>query len=202
MFLGVSSNVSLIGGGKYYLSLFSCSWMRTSLRGPEFPQLLRGEAPRKSGPGGIKDAREYIGPPTRGRRLRLLNASVISTLLYGYEAWKLSAQAPAQAKRDIVKDFIQNYRTYYHRRDRKPPLHIVMQARDSPWNWLHRILRLEEDQVIRLDLMNCVKPSPESSFGDVPDLDSRKAAELAESREKWKCSGLQSVANLFTGDMQ
>ncbi len=28
--------------------------------------------------------------------------------------------------------------------------------------------------------------TPDSIFGDVPDLDSRKAAELAAGREKWK----------------
>ncbi len=40
--------------------------------------------------------------------------------------------------------------------------------------------------VIRQVLMSCVKPTPDSIFGDVPDLDSRKAAELAVGREKWK----------------
>ncbi len=34
--------------------------------------------------------------------------------------------------------------------------------------------------------MNCVRPTPDSLFGDVPDLDSRKAAEIAKDREKWK----------------
>ncbi len=45
----------------------SCSGMCTSLRGPESPRLLRGEAPRKRGPGGSKDARESIGLSTRLR---------------------------------------------------------------------------------------------------------------------------------------
>ncbi len=31
-----------------------------------------------------------------------------------------------------------------------------------------------------------VAETPDSIFGDVPDLDSRKAAELAADREKWK----------------
>ncbi len=49
------------------------------------------------------------------------------------------------------------------------------------------ILRLEEHRVIRKVLMNCVRPTPaDSLFGDVPDLDSRKAAEIAKDREKWK----------------
>ncbi len=34
--------------------------------------------------------------------------------------------------------------------------------------------------------MNCVRPTLESLFGDVPDVDSRKAAEIAKDREKRK----------------
>ncbi len=34
--------------------------------------------------------------------------------------------------------------------------------------------------------MNCVRPTTDSLFGDVPDLDSTKAAEIAKHREKWK----------------
>ncbi len=30
------------------------------------------------------------------------------------------------------------------------------------------------------------RPTPDSLFGDVPDLGSRKAAEIAKDREKWK----------------
>ncbi len=32
--------------------------------------------------------------------------------------------------------------------------------------------------------MNCVRPTSDSLFGDVPDLDSRKAAEIAKDWEK------------------
>ncbi len=30
------------------------------------------------------------------------------------------------------------------------------------------------------------RPTPDSRFGDIPDLDSRKAAETAQDSEKWK----------------
>ncbi len=33
-------------------------------------------------------------------------------------------------------------------------------------------------------IMNCVEPSPDSLFGDIPDLDSGKAAEIAKDRGK------------------
>ncbi len=47
--------------------------------------------------------------------------------------------------------------------------------------------------------MNCVKPTPDSIFGDIPGLDSRKAAELAADKKSGKASCLQSVANLYIG---
>ncbi len=52
-------------------------------------------------------------------------------------------------------------------------------------------------------LLNRVSPRrhrhPDSLFGDVPDVDRRKAAEIAKDSEKWEASGLQTVANLFRG---
>ncbi len=48
--------------------------------------------------------------------------------------------------------------------------------------------------------MNCVRPTPDSLFGDAPDLDSRKAAEIAKGKGKGeKALGPQSVADLFMG---
>ncbi len=35
-------------------------------------------------------------------------------------------------------------------------------------------------------LVKEAKKTPDSLFGHVPDLDSRKAAEIAKEREKWK----------------
>ncbi len=66
----------------------------------------------------------------------------------------------------------------------EPTLDVMMRARDRRRNWLGHILRLEEHRVIRRVLMNCVRPTPDSLFGDVPDLDSGKAAEIAKDREK------------------
>ncbi len=61
-----------------------------------------------------------------------------------------------------------------------------MRARDRPSNWLDQIFRQEEHRVIRRVLMNCARPTPDSLFGDVPDLDSKKAPEIAMEREKLK----------------
>ncbi len=65
--------------------------MRTSVRGAEYLRLLRGKHLER----GVQE--EEKTPVKQGLRLRLLNASVISTLLYGCESWKL----PAQARRKL-----------------------------------------------------------------------------------------------------
>ncbi len=65
-------------------------------------------------------------------------------------------------------------------------LDVMVRAGDRRWNWLGHILRLEEHREIRRVLMNCVWPTPDSLFGDVPDLYSRKAAEIAKDRENGK----------------
>ncbi len=41
--------------------------------------------------------------------------------------------------------------------------------------------------------MNCVRPTLDSLFGDVPDLDSRKAADMAKNKEKWKSIRLSKL---------
>ncbi len=75
-----------------------------------------------------------------------------------------------------------DFQRCYHESRGEPP--------DGRWNWLGRILRLEEHRVIRQVPMNYVKPTLDSLFGDVPDLDGRKAVELTADREEWK--GLRS----------
>ncbi len=69
---------------------------------------------------------------------------------------------------------------------REPTLDVMMTVRDRRWNWRGHILRVEEHRVIRRVLMNCVRPSPDSLFGDAPELDSRKEAEISKDRENWK----------------
>ncbi len=68
---------------------------------------------------------------------------------------------------------------------RRQALEVLMRARDRRWKWLGHILRLEAQAVIRKVLMNCIRPTPDSPFGDVPHLDSRKAVEFAANRGTW-----------------
>ncbi len=67
---------------------------------------------------------------------------------------------------------------------REPTLDVTIRARDRRWNWLGHILRLEEHRVIRRVLMNCVRVTPDSLFGDVPDLNNREAAEITRGQGK------------------
>ncbi len=45
---------------------------------------------------------------------------------------------------------------------------------------------MDEDGLVRKVLLNCVQPTKESLYGDIPDLDVEKAIEIAKDREKWK----------------
>ncbi len=68
----------------------------------------------------------------------------------------------------------------------EPSLDVLMRARDQRWNYLGFILRMEEHRVTGQVLLQCVKPAPESLFGDVPGLDVQTAINLAMNREEWK----------------
>ncbi len=69
---------------------------------------------------------------------------------------------------------------------RKLMLDVVMRAGDRRWNWLGHILRLEQHRIIQQVLLVCARPTPDSLFGDVPEPDPRKAAEIPNDRETWK----------------
>ncbi len=43
---------------------------------------------------------------------------------------------------------------------------------------------MDEDGLVRKVLLNCVQPTKESLYGDIPDLDVEKAIEIARDREK------------------
>ncbi len=58
---------------------------------------------------------------------------------------------------------------------RERSVDIVLRARDQRWNWLGHILLLDESRTVRQVLLQCVTPTPESLFGDVPDLNIDKA---------------------------
>ncbi len=69
---------------------------------------------------------------------------------------------------------------------RTPTISVLLRARDLRWNWLGYILKMDERRTARQVLLNCVKPKPESIFGDLIDLDVNEAISLAKDRIEWK----------------
>ncbi len=69
---------------------------------------------------------------------------------------------------------------------REPSIDIVLRARDQRWNWLGHILRMDERRTVRQVLLQCVQPTAESFFGEVPDLNIDKAFQIAKNRIEWK----------------
>ncbi len=57
---------------------------------------------------------------------------------------------------------------------------VILHARDLRWNWLGQILKIEERGMVRKVFLTCVKPPPESNFGDVIDSDIQTAMDLAK----------------------
>ncbi len=60
---------------------------------------------------------------------------------------------------------------------------------------------MEENRTVWKILPSCVKPTPESILGDVPDLNVTQAILPfdAENRSKWKKLSLQAAAYLIGG---
>ncbi len=67
---------------------------------------------------------------------------------------------------------------------RKPAINGLLPVRELRCNWLGHVLRMDERRTARQVLLNCVKPTPESIFGDL--IDSNTAISLATDRAEWK----------------
>ncbi len=65
---------------------------------------------------------------------------------------------------------------------RMPTVDVILLARDLGWNWLGRILRMDEQRLVRQVLLNCVKPTLDSIFGDLTESDVYAAISLAKDR--------------------
>ncbi len=62
----------------------------------------------------------------------------------------------------------------------------LISANDHGCTWHEHILRKVERRLIPQMLLNCVKPAPESVFGDLTDLNVNAAISLANDRIEWK----------------
>ncbi len=51
------------------------------------------------------------------------------------------------------------------------------------WSWLGHVLRMPEHRLVRQVLLNCVKPTQETLFADVPNLSIEKPTKMSKDRE-------------------
>ncbi len=68
---------------------------------------------------------------------------------------------------------------------RNPTINVVMKARDRRWSWLGHVLRMPEDRLVREVLLNCVKPTHEMLFADVPNLSIENSTKMSKDRKLW-----------------
>ena len=123
---------------------------------------------------------------SKSLRLRIFSSCVVSTLLYGCEAWKLTEQVRRKLNATGSKMLSKITGRHIAAEAREPSIDIVLRARDQRWNWLGHILRMNERRTVRQVLLHCVKPTAESLFSDVPDLNIDKALKIAMNRIEWK----------------
>ncbi len=63
---------------------------------------------------------------------------------------------------------------------RYPTINVVMKARDRRWNWRGHVLRMPEHRLVREVLLNCVRPTHETHFADVPNLSIENATNMSK----------------------
>ncbi len=97
-------------------------------------------------------------------RLRIFQASVVSTLLYGCESWKMTEKVKRKlngaASKNARDDHGQNHpgrspKSYYKRSD---------EARDRRWSWLGHVLRMPEHRLVRQVLVKLRQTYPRDAF--------------------------------------
>ncbi len=68
---------------------------------------------------------------------------------------------------------------------RNPTISVVMKARDRRRSWLGHVLRMPEHRLVRQVLLNCVEPTQETLFADVPNLSIENATKMSKDRKLW-----------------
>ncbi len=132
--------------------------------------MLRREAPRERCPGGREDARSAvcftsqlrIGAWNCGR---LSNVTMTMCKDLGFDILALSETQKKEARNRTID--------------------VVMKERDRRWSWLGHVLRMPEHRLVRQFLFNCVRPTHETLFADVPNLSIDNATKLSKDRKLW-----------------
>ncbi len=130
----------------------------------------------------IRPSKKYLD-----RRCDLSQTVEVARKINSQEPSSDSA-SPAQANLHRVKDAIKNYRLDYRRRRPRTESgrHDASKRQALELAQPHPLPGRAPGNTSSTVLMNCVRTTPDSLFGGVPDIDSRKAAEIAKDREKWK----------------
>ncbi len=90
---------------------------------------------------------------SKSLRLRIFSSCVVSTLLYGCEAWKLTGQVRRMLNATGSKMLSKISGRRIADEAREPSIDIVLRARDQRWNWLGHILRMDERRTVRQALL-------------------------------------------------
>ncbi len=68
---------------------------------------------------------------------------------------------------------------------RNTTINVVMKARDRRWSWLGHVLCMPEHRLVRQVLLNCIRPTHETLFADVPNLSIENATKMSKDRKLW-----------------
>ncbi len=104
---------------------------------------------------------------------------MISTLLYGCESWKMTEKVKRKLNGAASKMLATITGRTIQEEARNPTINVVIKARDRRWSWLGHVLRMPEHRLVRQVLLNCVKPSHETLFADVPNLSIENATKMS-----------------------
>ncbi len=91
-------------------------------------------------------------------------------------------------------------------RERLSPFFIERQGKSIAkdyrrWSWLGHVLRMPEHRLVRQVLLNCVKPTHETLFADVPNISIENATKMSKDRKLWSGNKPHCVANLYQGEL-
>ncbi len=80
------------------------------------------------------------------------------------------------------------YNKSLKRDDRTPGDEYFYSTSHRGRSWLGHVLRMPEHRLVRRDLQNCIKPTHETLFAEVPSLNFDYAFRMSEDRKLWRTS--------------
>ncbi len=133
----------------------------------------------------------------RPSTVALSSSSLVSTLLYDCESWKLSEKVRRKLNATCSNRLSKLTAKEIADKARTPAVDVLFHPRHVRWNGLGYILRMDERRLVRQMLLSCVKPTPEPAFGDLIDPDINAAIGLANDRIMEKEQALEAMLAPF-----